>query len=166
MNYNRSELATLGGGCFWCLEAVFEQVEGVKAVAPGYFGGHIPFPSYEDVCGGTTGHAEVVQVEFDPIEISYEEILDLFFAFHVFFHTLDQKTTAERVIKKLESSAVFDQRIVTAVEPFGEFFLAEEYHMNYYRRNPGSTYCQAIIAPKMVKLRNEYRAIMKTKTPS
>src|SRR6267143_1662197 len=158
-----TELATLAGGCFWCLEAVFEQLRGISKVTSGYAGGHVPNPTYQAVCTGTTGHAEVVQVEFDPNEISYRDLLGVFFTLHD-PTTLDrqggdvgtQYRTAEEVIKELEAGHVFDDPIVTKIEPLVAFYPAEEYHREYYRRNPTQPYCRAVIAPKVAKLRTKY----------
>ncbi|HYT64330.1 MAG TPA: peptide-methionine (S)-S-oxide reductase MsrA [Gemmatimonadales bacterium] len=170
-----TELATLAGGCFWCLEAVFEQLRGIRKVTSGYAGGHVPNPTYEAVCTGTTGHAEVVQVEFDPNEISYWDLLGVFFTLHdpttldrqggdvgtqyrsaIFYHDDEQRRTAEEVIKELAAEHVFDDPIVTKIEPLVAFYPAEEYHREYYRRNPNQPYCRAVIAPKVAKLRTKY----------
>ena len=168
-------LATLAGGCFWCLEAVFEQLRGVSKVSSGYSGGHVPNPSYEAVCTGTTGHAEVVQVAFDPDTLSYRDLLGVFFTLHdpttldrqggdvgtqyrsaIFYHDDAQRRTAEEVIRELEAEHVFDDPIVTQIEPLDKFYAAEEYHREYYRRNPNQPYCRAVIAPKVAKLRSKY----------
>lgn len=170
-----TELATLAGGCFWCLEAVFEQLRGVTKVASGYSGGHVPNPSYEAVCTGTTGHAEVVQVAFDPDELSYRDLLGVFFTLHdpttldrqggdigtqyrsaIFYHDDAQRRTAEEVVRELEAEHVFDDPIVTQIEPLQAFYPAEEYHREYYRRNQNQPYCRAVIAPKVAKLRSKY----------
>jgi len=172
-----TELATLGGGCFWCLEAVFQDLKGVLQVESGYAGGSPPNPTYEQVCSGRTGHAEVVQVTFDPAVISYQEILEVFFVIHdpttlnrqgadtgtqyrsvIFTHTPDQQATAHRVIKELESAQLWNGTIVTEVTPLKEFFPAETYHQNYYRNNPQQPYCLAVIAPKVAKLRRHHLA--------
>ncbi len=166
------EQATLAGGCFWCLEAVFLELRGIERVESGYAGGTVPHPSYEQVCTGRTGHAEVVLVTFDPSVIGYRELLEIFFTIHdpttlnrqgadagtqyrsaVFFHSSEQEATARDVIATLETEKVWDTPIVTEVVPFGEFYPAEEYHRDYYRRNPGQGYCRAVIAPKVAKLR-------------
>jgi peptide-methionine (S)-S-oxide reductase len=173
------ELATLGGGCFWCLEAVYLELDGVMRIVSGYSGGHVPNPSYRDVCNGTTAHAEVVQLEFDPGVISYREILEVFFAIHdptqldrqghdvgtqyrsvIFFHSPDQKAEAERLIEELRS--VFDEPIVTQVVSFEAFYPAEEYHQEFYRRNPEQPYCTAIIDPKVAKFRQRFAKRLKT----
>ncbi len=169
------EQATLAGGCFWCLEAVFLELRGIERVESGYAGGTVPHPSYEQVCTGRTGHAEVVLVTFDPSVIGYRELLEIFFTIHdpttlnrqgadagtqyrsaVFFHSSEQEATARDVIATLETEKVWDTPIVTEVVPFGEFYPAEEYHRDYYRRNPGQGYCRAVIAPKVAKLRKLY----------
>ena len=175
-----TELATLAGGCFWCLEAVFEQLRGVTKVASGYAGGHVPNPSYQAVCTGTTGHAEVVQVAFNPDEIAFRDLLGVFFTLHdpttldrqggdvgtqyrsaIFYHDDEQRHTAEEVVRELEAEHVFDDPIVTKIEPLQAFYPAEEYHREYYRRNPNQPYCRAVIAPKVAKLRSKYLARLK-----
>lgn len=180
MNASKTETATLGGGCFWCLEAVFEMVRGVQKVVPGYSGGHVRSPSYEQVCTGATGHAEVVQVTFDPEVLPYEGLLGLFFASHdpttldrqgadvgpqyrsvVFYHTQEQEETARRVIARLEEEKGWEDPIVTEVKPFADFFPAEEYHRGYYRKNPNAAYCAVVISPKVAKLRREYSSRLK-----
>jgi peptide-methionine (S)-S-oxide reductase len=174
------EVATLAGGCFWCLEAVFEQLRGVTKVASGYSGGQVRNPSYEAVCTGTTGHAEVVQVTFDADQLSYRDLLGVFFTLHdpttldrqggdtgtqyrsaIFYHDDEQRRTAEDVVKELEAEHVFDDPIVTKIEPLQAFYPAEEYHREYYRRNPNQPYCRAVIAPKVAKLRSKYLAKLK-----
>ena len=166
------ETATLAGGCFWCLEAAFEQLLGVEGVVSGYTGGRQPRPSYREVCAGETGHAEAVQVTFDPAVISYRELLEVFFSVHdpttlnrqgadcgtqyrsaIFYHTPGQKAQAEQAIARLGESGAWPGPIVTEVRPLGEFYPAEEHHQGYYRRNPGQGYCQAVIAPKLARLR-------------
>jgi peptide-methionine (S)-S-oxide reductase len=169
------EVATLGGGCFWCLEAVFEQLRGVDKVVSGYAGGSVADPTYEQVCSGSTGHAEVVQVTFDPGVLSYRELLELFFAFHdpttlnrqgpdvgtqyrsaIFYHSPAQKQTAEEVIASLNTAGVWPRPIVTQVVPLDLFYPAEAYHQGYFRHNPGNRYCAFAITPKVAKLRKEY----------
>jgi len=169
------EVATLAGGCFWCLEAVFEQLRGVTKVGSGYTGGHVPNPSYEAVCTGTTGHAEVVQVTFDPDQLSYRDLLGVFFTLHdpttldrqggdvgtqyrsaIFYHDDEQRRSAEEVVRELEAEHVFDDPIVTRLESLKAFYPAEEYHREYYRRNQNQPYCRAVIAPKVAKLRSNY----------
>ena len=170
-----SEVATLAGGCFWCLEAAFQQLKGVLAVQSGYAGGRVPNPSYEDVCTGTTGHAEVVQLTFDPTVVSFDDLLHVFFTIHdpttlnrqgadvgtqyrsaIFYHNPEQRTTAERVIAELQADGVWSDPIVTELQPLTAFYPAEEYHRDYYRRNPNQGYCRAVIAPKVAKVRKLY----------
>jgi len=171
----RREIATLAGGCFWCLEAVYLELRGVLGVQSGYAGGHVPHPSYELVCTGSTGHAEVVQVTFDPDEISYRELLDVFFTIHdpttlnrqgndvgtqyrsaVFYHSPEQQATVEQAIAELAAEKVWDDPIVTEVVPFTEFYPAEEYHRDYFRLHPEQAYCRAVIAPKVAKARKAF----------
>jgi peptide-methionine (S)-S-oxide reductase len=180
MSTHNHATATLGGGCFWCLEAVYDRVEGVHAVTSGYAGGHVTNPSYRQVCTGTTGHAEVVQVEYDPEIISYRDLLEIFFTIHdpttkdrqgadvgpqyrsiILFHDADQQTTAESVIEDLEADGVFDDPIVTDVEPLDTFYRAEDKHQDYFANNPGQPYCQAVIAPKVNKLRKKHAKRLK-----
>jgi peptide-methionine (S)-S-oxide reductase len=172
---DRTEIATMAGGCFWCLEAAFEQLEGVKRLISGYTGGHVADPSYSQVCNGNTGHAEAVQITFDPDVISFRELLEFFFSVHdpttlncqgadigtqyrsaIFYHTPEQKAEAERVIGQLEESRALGQPIVTEVQPFAGFYEAEEYHQQYYRKNPEQPYCRAVIAPKLAELRKTH----------
>jgi peptide-methionine (S)-S-oxide reductase len=174
------EVATLAGGCFWCLEAVFTEIKGVERVESGYAGGSVPHPSYELVCSGTTGHAEVVQVTFDPAVISYRELLEVFFTIHdptqldrqgpdsgtqyrsaVFYQSPEQKATAEAVIAELTRAEVWDAPIVTEVTPLDAFYPAERYHQDYYRRNPNQGYCQIVIAPKVAKARRVFLSKLK-----
>jgi len=174
------ELATLGGGCFWCTEAVFTQLKGVEEVEPGYSGGSLENPSYEQVSTGRTGHAEVVQVSFDPNLLSYKEVLQIFFSTHdpttlnrqgpdvgtqyrsvIFYHNDQQKMIAEQVIKELTEEKIFDGSIVTMLEPFKKFYKAEEYHKDYFKRHPEQQYCRAIIAPKLAKLQKLYLSKLK-----
>ncbi len=166
------EVATLAGGCFWCLEAAFTQLKGVERVQSGYAGGRVANPSYEQVCTGTTGHAEVVQITFDPQVVSFDDLLHVFFTIHdpttpnrqgvdvgtqyrsaIFYHTPDQKAAAERVMAELQSEHLWDDPIVTELKPLEAFYPAEEYHRDYYRRNPTQGYCSAVIAPKVAKVR-------------
>jgi peptide-methionine (S)-S-oxide reductase len=172
---SRHEVATLGGGCFWCLEAVFLELKGVQSVVSGYSGGRVVNPSYEQVCGGRSGHAEVVQVTFDPDEISFRDLLDAFFAIHdpttkdrqgtdvgpqyrsaIFHHSPEQKATAEQVIAELGREGVWSAPIVTEVTPFDRFYPAEEYHQSYFARNPDQPYCQVVVAPKVAKFRKQH----------
>jgi len=173
----QEEVATLGGGCFWCLEAAYEQLRGVTRVESGYAGGTVDEPSYRQVCSGTTGHAEVVQVTFDPATISYREILEVFFAIHdpttlnrqgadvgtqyrsvIFYHSPEQKRTAEGLIAELNAAKVWARPVVTEVAPFIAFFRAEDYHQGYFRANPEQPYCQVVINPKVAKLRKQFAA--------
>jgi peptide-methionine (S)-S-oxide reductase len=172
---SQHEVATLAGGCFWCLEAAFSDLKGVERVESGYAGGSVPNPSYEAVCTGRTGHAEVVQVTFDPQVISFSDLLHVFFTIHdpttlnqqggdvgtqyrsaVFYHSPAQKTEVERVIAALTAGKVWDDPIVTEAKPLEKFYPAEEYHRDYYRRNPNQGYCRAVIAPKVAKVRKLY----------
>jgi peptide-methionine (S)-S-oxide reductase len=171
------EQATLAGGCFWCLEAVYEQLKGVEKVVSGYAGGAKDDPSYEEVCGGDTGHAEVVQVTYDPKLVSFKEILDVFFSIHdpttlnrqgndvgtqyrsaVFYHDAQQKRAAEAAIADITKKGVWDDPIVTSLEPLTKFFPAEEYHQHYYARNPTQGYCRVVIAPKVAKFRKTWES--------
>lgn len=171
----RTQIATLGGGCFWCLEAVYEQLRGVEHVESGYSGGTNPHPTYEQVATGRTGHAEVVQVTFDPEVTSYRELLEVFFAIHdpttpnrqgadvgtqyrsvIFYHSESQRQTAEQVIGEIEEAGIWRNAIVTEVKPLQAFYRAEIYHQEYYRNNPGQAYCQLVIAPKVVKFRRRF----------
>jgi peptide-methionine (S)-S-oxide reductase len=171
----RTQVATLGGGCFWCTEAVYLEVRGVEKVESGYSGGHVPNPTYRQVCSETTGHAEVVQVTFDPEVVSYRDILEVFFATHdpttlnrqgadvgtqyrsaVFYHDEEQKKVAEEVIADLGSQGIWSDPIVTEVVPFERFYVAEDYHQNYFASNGYQPYCQVIIAPKVAKFRREH----------
>lgn len=174
------EVATLGGGCFWCTEAVFSELRGVEKVEPGYAGGSVSQPSYEQVCTGRTGHAEVVQVTFDPKVLSYHDLLTIFFTVHdpttlnrqgadvgtqyrsiVLYHSAEQRATAERVVRELESEKLWKKTFVTQLEPFSAFYPAEEYHHDYFRRNPSGGYCQFVIAPKVAKFRAHYAERLK-----
>jgi peptide-methionine (S)-S-oxide reductase len=171
------ELATLGGGCFWCLEAGFEQVRGVEKVESGYAGGSAANPTYYQVCSGATGHAEVVQLTFDPAVISFRELLEIFFTIHdpttlnrqgadvgtqyrsvIFYHSPQQKQAAEQVIAELNAADVWGRPIVTQLVPFEGFHRAEDYHQGYFRHNPEQPYCQAVVAPKVAKLRQKFTA--------
>jgi peptide-methionine (S)-S-oxide reductase len=170
-----TEVATFAGGCFWCIEAVFDQLQGVEKVQSGYTGGTRRQPTYEDVCTGTTGHAEAVQITFDPGVISYQDLLEVFFTIHdpttldrqgpdtgtqyrsaVFYHSPEQKATAEKVITELEAAHTWDDPIVTQVVPLEVFYPAEDYHRDYYRRNPNQGYCRLVIAPKVAKARKAF----------
>ncbi len=169
------ELATLAGGCFWCLEAVFRELEGVAHVQSGYTGGHLANPTYEQVCRGDTGHAEAVQIAFDPTVISYLDLLEVFFAVHdpttlnrqgpdvgtqyrsaIFYHNEEQRRAAEAVIQDLSRRGIWDRPIVTELRPLEAFYPAEDYHREYFTRHPDQPYCQAVIAPKVAKFRNAF----------
>ena len=171
----RTETALLGGGCFWCIEAVLERLEGVSKVVSGYAGGSAPNPSYEQVCSGTTGHAEVVQVEFDPAVLSYRDLLVVFFAMHdpttlnrqgadvgtqyrsvIYYNSDEQRRVAEALIEEFDGEGIWGAPIVTKVEPAPAFYPAELYHQQYYQRNPNAGYCQFVIAPKVAKLRQKF----------
>lgn len=166
---NATELATYGGGCFWCVEAVFQRLNGVKSVTSGYAGGKTENPTYEDICTGTTGHAEVIQIEFDPAKLKYEDLLDLFWQAHdpttlnrqgadvgtqyrsvIFYHNDAQKLAAEK--SKKEAAPQFKDPIVTEIVPLAKFYKAERYHQNYYNNNPNAPYCRVVIRPKLDKL--------------
>jgi peptide-methionine (S)-S-oxide reductase len=174
------EVATLAGGCFWCLEAVYDQLRGVDDVVSGYAGGRVRNPSYQAVCAGTTGHAEVVQVTFDPAVVSFREILEVFFTVHdpttlnrqgadvgtqyrsaIFCHSPEQKATAELVIREIDAAKIWPAPIVTEVTPFHEFYPAEDYHQEYFARNPSQGYCTFVIAPKVAKFRKQYLSRLK-----
>lgn len=176
----RREVATLAGGCFWCLEAVFDELEGVEDVVSGYSGGPVPNPTYNQVCSGTTGHAEVVQVTFNPEVISYRDLLRVFFTIHdpttpnrqgadvgtqyrsaILYHTPDQKGIAEDVIAEITAEGLWPDPIVTEVTPFKAFYPAEMYHQEYFKRNPDQSYCRMIIAPKVAKFRKQYMERLK-----
>lgn len=181
-NDNHTETITLGGGCFWCLEPLFAELVGVKDAVVGYSGGHVEDPSYQQVCTGRTGHAEVVQVTFDPDTISLEEILKIFLTTHdpttlnrqgadvgtqyrsaIFYHDEQQRKTAQRVIEEIENAGIWGKPIVTEVAPFDEFYKAEEYHQEYYEKNPGAGYCRVVIAPKVAKFRKNYADQLKSR---
>ena len=169
------EIAVLGGGCFWCLEAVYLALKGVTSVESGYAGGTLPDPSYESVCSGRTGHAEVVRITFDPAVVSYRDLLDVFFTIHdpttpnrqgadhgtqyrsaIFYTSQEQRALAEKTIEEANASGVWSHPIVTEVTPLKAFYPAEDYHRQYYERNPNQAYCRAVIAPKVAKLRKLY----------
>jgi len=169
------EIATLGGGCFWCLEAVYDQMKGVQSVESGYMGGHTANPSYADVCSGETGHAEVVRVTFDPKVASYADLLNVFFVIHdpttlnrqgndegtqyrsvIFYHSPEQKRVAGHVMEELSARKLYDDPIVTEISPAGVFYPAEDYHQEYFQRNPRQPYCQFVVAPKVAKFRKSF----------
>jgi peptide-methionine (S)-S-oxide reductase len=175
MDMAKEEIAILGGGCFWCLEAVFDRLAGVKSVESGYMGGHTENPSYRDVCSGSTGHVEVVRVAFDPGELSYHELLDVFFSIHdpttlnrqgndigtqyrsVIFYTSEaQKREAEQAIAQLNAAHEWPDPIVTTVEPASEFYIAEDYHQEYFTNNAYQPYCQFVVAPKVKKFEKKF----------
>ena len=177
-----NQFATLAGGCFWCTEAVFTIIKGVEKVKPGYTGGSVPNPTYEQVSTGTTGHAEAAQITFDPDVISYREILEIFFATHdpttlnrqgpdvgtqyrsaIFYHNEAQKTTAKSVIAELEKEGIWNKPIVTQVAPLKTFYKAETYHKDYYKKHPNQPYCQQVISPKIIKLQKRF--LNKLKVP-
>ncbi|MBX9677394.1 MAG: peptide-methionine (S)-S-oxide reductase MsrA [Gemmataceae bacterium] len=174
MTRNR-EVATIGGGCFWCIEAVFEQVRGVESAMSGYAGGKNGQPTYRQVCSGDTGHAEVVEVTFDPSVITYREVLEIFFAVHdpttrnrqgadegtqyrsvIYWHNDEQRQIAEATIADLNDAKIWGKPIVTELTPAPKFWQAEEYHQHYYRNNPEQGYCQAVVSPKVAKLRQKF----------
>ncbi len=174
-NGNQRETATLAGGCFWCLEAVFLELKGVEKVVSGYAGGERANPTYQQVCSGETGHAEVVQITFDPAVISYRDLLDVFFTIHdpttlnrqgydsgtqyrsaIFYHSPEQQAAAQQAIKELEEGKVWSSPIVTQLEPLISFYPAEEYHQDYFARNPDQAYCRTVVAPKVAKARAHF----------
>lgn len=171
--------ATFGGGCFWCTEAVYAQIKGVKSVTSGYIGGEVPNPTYKDVCTGLTGHAEAVEIEYDPAVVSFEKLLEVFFATHdpttknrqgadvgtqyrsgVFYHDDEQKRIAEEVIKRLDASGAFPAKIVTEVTKATTFYPAEDYHQDYFANNARQPYCQAVVAPKVDKVRKVFKDLL------
>lgn len=176
----KPETAVFGGGCFWCTEAVFQSLKGVLSVLPGYAGGRVPNPSYEQVSSGRTGHAEAIKIEFVPAQIKFEDLLGVFFATHdpttlnrqggdvgeqyrsaVFYASPEQKLAAENFIRKLNQEGVFSAPIVTQIQPLDKFYAAEDYHKNYYVKNSGQPYCQAVINPKLAKLRAKFAGLLK-----
>lgn len=178
----KTEIATLGGGCFWCVEAVFEEVPGVSSAVSGYEGGHVEKPTYEQICTKTTGHIEVCQIAFDPAKISYEKILEIFFKTHdpttkdrqgndagpqyrsvIFTHSDAQKESAEKVKKALDASGAFSKPIVTEILPTKKFWTAEDYHQDYFKQNPGQGYCRFVVAPKVEKFRKVFEDLLKKK---
>jgi peptide-methionine (S)-S-oxide reductase len=174
------ETITLGGGCFWCIEAILKDLRGVTEVVSGYSGGESENPTYEEVCRGDSGHVEVVQVTFNPAEISLHDLLALFFTLHdpttlnqqgndvgeqyrsvIFYRNEEQKQTAQAVMQEIADRGIWENPIVTSLEPFSEFYPAEEYHQQYFERNENQAYCQIVIAPKVAKLRKEFRAMLR-----
>ena len=175
METKNLETATLAAGCFWCVEAVFDDLKGVTDVVSGYSGGHTENPTYREVCSETTGHAEVTQIEFDPQELSFADLLRVFFAVHdpttlnrqgndvgssyrsaIFYHSDEQKQTAEEIIKEVNAAEIYDKPIVTEVTAFDKFYPAENYHQEYFANNPTQPYCAAVVAPKVAKFRKQF----------
>jgi peptide-methionine (S)-S-oxide reductase len=180
MAQDMTEVATLAGGCFWCLEAVYDQVKGVKSVESGYIGGQTANPSYEQVCGGRTGHAEAVRITFDPQVVGYRDLLNIFFAIHdpttlnrqgndsgtqyrsaVFYHSPEQKDITQEVIAKLSEDRLYPNPIVTELAPAGQWYEAEAYHQEYFARNPSQGYCAYVVGPKVAKFRQHFAAFLK-----
>ncbi|MBN2319386.1 MAG: peptide-methionine (S)-S-oxide reductase MsrA [Acidobacteria bacterium] len=180
MDMDEKNVATFGCGCFWCIEAIFKQLRGVKKVISGYSGGHVENPTYEQVCAGDTGHAESVQIVYDPGEISYDELLEVFWKTHdptirnrqgndigpqyrsvVFYHTPDQRKLAEACRDKLGAERIWNRPIVTEIEEFTKFWPAETYHQDYYENNPSNTYCSSVIMPKIEKFRRTFAISLK-----
>ena len=176
----KKQIATLAGGCFWCLEAVFDEVKGVSSVESGYAGGHVENPSYQAVCTGMTGHAEVTRITFDADVVSYKDLLHVFFGIHdptslnrqggdvgtqyrsaIFYHDDEQKKIAEEVIKDLEAQKIWGKPIVTTLEKMDAFYMAEDYHQEYFANNPRQPYCMAVVAPKVTKFRKTYLEMLK-----
>jgi len=176
----QNETATLAGGCFWCLEAVFDELKGVESVESGYSGGHVQRPSYAQVCDGDTGHAEVVQVTFDPQVLTYKDLLTVFFTIHdpttlnrqgndvgtqyrsaIFYHNEDQKKIAEDVIREITAAKIWADPIVTELTPLDQFYIAEDYHQEYFKKNPFQGYCRAVVAPKVTKFRHNFAEKLK-----
>jgi peptide-methionine (S)-S-oxide reductase len=177
---SNQETATLAGGCFWCLEAVYDEIKGVLSVESGYSNGHVPNPTYKDVCGGNTGHAEAVRIQFDPSVILFRDLLNVFFAIHdpttpnrqgadvgtqyrsaIFNHTPEQKETAETLIRDLNVQKIWNSHIVTEVTEIGQFYVAEDYHQEYFAHNQFQPYCQAVVAPKVAKFRKHFLELLK-----
>lgn len=180
-NSESLEHATFGGGCFWCLEAVYQQISGVRTVISGYAGGSMLNPDYESVCSGTTGHAEIVDVYFDPQIVSYRDLLEIFFVIHdpttlnyqgndhgtqyrsvIFTHSDEQNKTAYDVVKEIEGLGIYGKPIVTEIAPAPVIYAAEDYHQNFFRRNPYQGYCMAVVAPKLAKFRAKFQSLIAT----
>jgi peptide-methionine (S)-S-oxide reductase len=176
----KSEIATLAGGCFWCLEAVYDDLRGVQSVESGYMGGQLEHPSYEDVCSADTGHAEVVQIRFDPTQVSYRELLEVFFVIHdpttpdrqgndigtqyrsaIFYHSPEQRAIAEEVIARIGAAKLWRAPIITELAPASTFWVAEDYHQEYFSHNPHQPYCMAVVDPKVSKFRKQFRDKLK-----
>lgn len=181
MNEEKFETATLAAGCFWCVEAIFDDLIGVEDVVSGYSGGHMDNPTYQEVCSETTGHAEVIQIRFDPTKISFKEILQVFFTVHdptqlnrqgndigtsyrsaIFYHSDEQKRVAEEVIAEIAAEQIYDSPIVTEVTAFDRFWPAENYHQEYFANNPNQPYCAAVVAPKVAKFRQKFLSKLKS----
>lgn len=177
---SNQETATLAGGCFWCLEAVYDEVKGVLSVESGYSNGHVPNPTYKEVCGGDTGHAEAVRIQFDPSVVSYRDLLNVFFGIHdpttlnrqgadigtqyrsaIFYHSAEQKETADTLIRELNAQKIWDSPIVTEVAEAGQFYVAEDYHQEYFAHNQYQPYCMAVVAPKVAKFRKHFLELLK-----
>jgi peptide-methionine (S)-S-oxide reductase len=177
---SNQETATLAGGCFWCLEAVYDEIKGVLSVESGYSNGHVPNPTYKQVCGGDTGHAEAVRIQFDPSVVSYRDLLNVFFAIHdpttlnrqgadigaqyrsaIFYHSPEQKETAETLIRELTAQNIWGSSIVTEVAEAEPFYVAEDYHQEYFVNNQFQPYCQAVVAPKVAKFRKHFLEMLK-----
>jgi len=176
----KSEIGTLAGGCFWCLEAVFDDLRGVESVKSGYMGGRLEQPSYDDVCSGDTGHAEVVQIRFDPLQVGFRDLIEVFFVIHdpttpdrqgndigtqyrsaIFYHSPGQRTIAEEVIARMGAAKLWREPIVTEVAPASAFWVAEDYHQEYFSRNPRQSYCMLVVDPKVSKFRKHFRDRLK-----
>ena len=176
----KSQIATLAGGCFWCLEAVYNDLRGVELVESGYMGGQVEHPSYDDVCSGATGHAEVVQIRFDPAQIGYRDLLEVFFTIHdpttpdrqgndigsqyrsaIFYHSPEQRSIAQEVMARISAAKLWREPIVTKLEPASTFWVAEDYHQDYFSRNPYQPYCMAVVDPKVSKFRKHFRDKLK-----
>lgn len=181
MGQTMAEIATLAGGCFWCLEAVYDQVKGVRSVESGYIGGQVENPTYEQVCGGRTGHAEAVRITFDPQTVTYRDLLNILFFIHdpttlnrqgndsgtqyrsaIFYHSSEQKQIAEEVIAAVAQARLYPNPIVTEVAPAGRWFEAEAYHQEYFARNPFQGYCTYVVGPKVAKFRQHFASLLKT----
>ncbi|HXV84682.1 MAG TPA: peptide-methionine (S)-S-oxide reductase MsrA [Candidatus Binatia bacterium] len=180
MSNEKREVAVFGGGCFWCTEAVFDELQGVISVVSGYAGGSTKNPTYEQVCSGSTGHAEVIRIEFDPTEISFHDLMTVFFGTHdpttlnrqgndvgtqyrsaIFYHSPEQKQAAEEAIRRLAAEGVYEIRIVTEVTPASAFYAAEDYHQEYFANNPNQPYCMAVVAPKVAKFRKTFTELQR-----
>jgi peptide-methionine (S)-S-oxide reductase len=180
MESKQMELATLAGGCFWCLEAVYDELKGVTDVVSGYTGGHVKNPDYKQVCSGATGHAEAIQITYDPAVVSYRDLLRVFFTIHnpttlnrqgndigtqyrsaIFYHNVEQKAEAEAAIKEITEAGIWESPVVTQVAPMETFYPAEDYHQEYFKNNPNQGYCMVVVAPKVAKFRKQYMEWLK-----